>query len=251
MSVVLNANDKHPAVQLSDGVYHAGADAAGPDFADVRLVKDHLAFGDLNGDGAGDAAALLSENYGGSGIFVSVVAVLNSGGKPAQAGAVLIDDRPQVGGLEIRAGQVVSTGLIHGPNDPGCCAALPVSESFGLTKGGLQLQQLSSGNPLRSITIESPVSGSQVPAAPLEVKGSVTVAPFENTLAFHVYDMAGVELAKGSIPVEGDTGAPGAFDGSLDLRGIPAGATVRLEISDVSAADGSKIAMDSLELVIK
>ncbi len=252
MSVQLVSNDQHPVVQLKDGVYHTGADASGADFADVRLVKDHIAFGDLNGDGAVDAAALMSENYGGSGVFVSVLAVLNSGGQPTQAGAAPVDDRPQLGALEIKDGQIVFTGTIHGPTDPGCCAALPVSENFGLTKGGLQLQQLASGNPLRSITIDSPTSGTQVPAGPVKVKGSVTVAPFENTLAYHAYDATGKEWAQGSLPVSAAApGAPGTFNAPVDLGAVPAGVIVQLEISDVSAADGSKIAMDSIELMIK
>ena len=250
MQVQLAATDRHPIVQLTNGQYHAGGDPAAVDYADVRLVADHVAFGDLNGDGAQDAAALMSENYGGTGVFVSVIAVLNTGGRPVQAGAALVDDRPQVIGLVISDRRILFRGNVHGPNDPGCCAALPVSEGFGLYPSGLQLVFLTSGGVAgtqRRIVNESPVSGSQAQAGPVQVKGSVTVAPFENTLALHVFDGTGKELLSGSIPVS----ASGSFDSLVNLSSLPAGMPVRLAISDVSAADGSTIALDSTELMIK
>ncbi|MBI3739109.1 MAG: hypothetical protein HY258_08705, partial [Chloroflexi bacterium] len=112
--------DLHKTVQLTNGAYQNGTDPASPDFVDVRLAEP-MAFGDLNGDGIGDAAVLLAENYGGTGVFVSVVAVLNQNGQPMQAAAEMIDDRPQINSLRIQNGQIYLDAVIHGPNDPGCC----------------------------------------------------------------------------------------------------------------------------------
>src|SRR5690242_20544579 len=53
--------DSHATVQLTDGSYQHGSSPTASDFADVRLAGQ-MAFGDLNGDGAGDAAVLLAEN---------------------------------------------------------------------------------------------------------------------------------------------------------------------------------------------
>jgi hypothetical protein len=80
----------------------------------------------------------------------------------------------------------------------------------------------------------------------------VAIAPFENTLTYRIYDVGGVELAVGAIAVTAaDLGAPGAFDEVISLGNILSGAAIRIEIQDISAADGSLLAMDSVELVVK
>lgn len=248
MQVELAAQDGHPIVHLTNGEYHAGSAPNSTDYTDVRLVADHIALGDLNGDGLGDAAALLAENYGGSGVFVSVIAVLNSGGQPVQAGAALIDDRPKVTGLGIKNRRIVFAGTVHAPADPGCCASMPVVETFGLTKGGLKLQRLASGMPEHSISIQSPPYGSLVPPANVQVSGTVSVPPLENTLAFRAYDATGKEWVRGAFSV---SVTAGTFGGTIDLSPVPAGILLRLEVSDISPADGSAMAMDSIEMLVK
>ena len=254
MDVQLVATDKHPTVKLSNGEYKAGAAAGSPDYADVKLVPDFVALGDLNGDGREDAAFLLSENYGGSGVFVSLIPVLNQDGNPVQAGGILIDDRPKITGLEIQDGRINFTGNVHGPNDPACCAAQPVVESYRVTSGGPVPWGVVTTTPngeQRVIKIDSPAGGSVVAAGPVQVKGSYTVSPFENTLAYRVTDEAGVELGTGSIQAQGEMGKPGTFDGTVDLSAAPAGSSVWVSVSDKSAADGSTLAMDTVMLVIK
>lgn len=249
MKVRLVARDADQSVQLTNGEYKSGNDPGAADFADVILVKNPMAFGDLNGDGQGDAAALLAENYGGTGVFVSVVAVLSAGGQPVQAGGVLVDDRPKVDLLAVQDGQILLAGKIHGPQDPGCCASLPVSEVFVLTKGGLVMRKQASTAPdgtQRVIKIQEPREGAAVPAAGLHITGTYTVAPFENTLTYRIFDGMHNTLAAGSLPASN-----GAFDTSIDLTGIPAGNLMRLEIDDLSAADGTMLAMDSVDLMIK
>ncbi len=254
MEVQLVSNDKHPTVKLVNGEYHAGT-AGSSDYADVLVVPDFIALGDINGDGQGDAAILLSENYGGSGVFVSLIPILNQGGQPVQAGSgARIDDRPKMTALQIQDGRINFTGSIHGPNDPMCCAAQGVVESYGLTKAGLQLLRFASDTPngqRRTITIESPTNGSTVKAGPVQVKGSYTVSPFENTLVYQVTDQTGKELSSGPITVQGQMGQPGTFDASIDLSTVPAGVLVTISISDKSAADGSILAMDSVEVLIQ
>jgi hypothetical protein len=61
-----------------------------------------------------------------------------------------------------------------------------------------------------------------------------------------------VELAVGSITVQAaELGAPGTFDQTILLGDILTGAVIRLEVQDLSAKDGSLLAMDSVELVVK
>ncbi len=253
MQVTLQGNSQHQQVQLADGVYQSGDQPPAPDFASVNM-PDMIAFGDLNHDGVGDAAALLAENYGGTGVFTSVLAILNMNGSPVQVGAYMIDDRPMPAGLTIQDGKIVFVGSIHAPNDPGCCPSMPVTETLGLTKSGLQLLQLSSTTPAgqeRAITIDSPQNGDQVAAGYVPVKGSFTISPFENTFSCKVLDATGKEWFSGPLTVTAELGQPGTFDNQIDLSMVPAGLLVRLEIMDVSAADGSTLAMDSVELMIK
>ncbi|HEU4745955.1 MAG TPA: hypothetical protein VFS61_12005, partial [Anaerolineales bacterium] len=63
---------------------------------------------------------------------------------------------------------------------------------------------------------------------------------------------SGIELSAGAIMVSApDPGAPGTFEAVIPLGNILSGAIIRLEVQDLSAADGSLLAMDSVELVVK
>ena len=64
-------------------------------------------------------------------------------------------------------------------------------------------------------------------------------------------DVLNNELAVGPITVIGQPGSGGSFEAPVDLSAIQAGTLVRLEVADISAADGSMLAMDSIELMIK
>ena len=106
------------------------------------------------------------------------------------------------------------------------------------------------GDP-RTITIEAPPNGAEVYSS-VQVRGKVAIAPFENNLVYRIYDVGGVELAAGAIHVAAPIpGAPGTFDSVIKLGNILSGAVIRLEVQDLSAADGSLLAMDSIELVVK
>ncbi len=253
MQVTLQNNDQHPKVQLADGVYQAGDQPPATDFVSVNM-PDMIAFGDLNHDGISDAAALLAENYGGTGVYTSVLAILNVNGGPVQVGAYMIDDRPMPSGLVIEDGKIIFSGAIHAPNDPGCCPSMPVTETLALTKGGLQRVRMSSTTPTgqeRAITIVSPKDGDQVAAGYVPVKGGFTISPFENTFACKIVDATGKEWFSGPLTVTAELGQPGSIDNQIDFSMVPAGVLVRLEIMDASAADGSTLAMDSVELMIK
>jgi hypothetical protein len=214
-------------------------------------LRDPIAFGDLNADGAEDAAFLLSENMGGTGFFVSLVAIRNSGGLPVQAASRFIEDRPQINGLTIMGGRIAADLVIHGVDDPLCCPNFPAVETFRLAGDLLVLKRFTSktsGGDERAITITGPVDGSAASGS-VQIIGSVTIAPFENTLAYRFF-AGGAELGAGSFLVDaGEMGGPGTFNVSISLAGIPAG-IVRLEISDLSAADGSMLAMDSVLLKV-
>jgi hypothetical protein len=103
----------------------------------------------------------------------------------------------------------------------------------------------------RTITIESPANGEEVFTS-VPIKGDVSIAPFENNLVYRIFDTSGIELAAGPITVAAsDPGAPGTFDAMIPLGNILSGSTIRIEVQDLSAADGSLLGMDSVELVVK
>lgn len=245
-----------PTFRLKDGSFQSGSDPAKSDFLQANLA-DKVAFGDLNGDGMDDAAAVVGINTGGTGVFEYVVGVVSQDGKPAQAGYAYIDDRAIINNLSITDGKIILDTVIHAPNDPMCCPTQPVKETLRLpldSRGILWLTHFKSNTPsetAREITITSPAPGTGVDS-PITITGDVTIAPFENTLSYHVYDMNMNELAVGPLMVNApDMGAPGTFELTLDLSSSGYKGPIFVTISDLSAADGSILAMDSVILVVK
>jgi hypothetical protein len=237
-------------VTLVNGKYDSPA--ADENVIHVALL-DPIAFGDLNGDGAEDAAVLFSENSGGTGDFISVVVVLNQNGAPMQSADRLIDDRAMINGMTIHNGRILVDAVIHGPADPMCCPNFPAMETLQLRNNRLILTHFTStfGGPLREILLTSPAAGATVSGS-IPVAGSVTIAPFENTLNASIFDLGGNKLSSGPIMVaSGGMGEPGTFASAIDVSAIPAGTVVRLEVSDLSAADGSLLAMDSVECTVE
>ncbi|HVN14703.1 MAG TPA: Gmad2 immunoglobulin-like domain-containing protein [Anaerolineales bacterium] len=244
--------DQPLTYQLKDGKYQKGS-LGGPDYADISLLEP-MAFADLNGDNASDAVAFLAENYGGSGTFVSLVVFLNQAGKAVQAAIQPIDDRAMINSVSVTDSVIALDATIHGTQDPMCCPSLKTMRHYRLENGKLVMLDFSTqtaDRQWRSIKLTAPQQGAEVSGS-VHVTGNITIAPFENTLAYQIFDATDTELANGPISVTAsDMGAPGTFDATIDLSSIPAGANIRIEIQDQSAADGSLLAMDSVSLVVK
>jgi hypothetical protein len=239
-ATVTLVNGKYDSPAADENVIHAA-------------LLDPIAFGDLNGDGAEDAAVLFSENSGGTGDFISVVVVLNQNGAPVQSADRLIDDRAMINGMTINNGRIVVDAVLHGPADPMCCPNFPAKETLQFRNNGLILAHFTStsGGPLREILLTSPAAGATVSGS-MPAAGSVTIAPFENTLNASIFDLGGNKLSSGPIMVtSGGMGGPGTFASAIDVSAIPAGTVIRLEVSDLSAADGSLLAMDSVECAVQ
>lgn len=244
--------DSLRVVQLTDGKYETGA-PGGADYVSVT-VMDFIARGDLNGDGADEVAAAVAENYGGTGVFVFVAVYSTVNGELAFQTSTFVDDRPAINALAVENGEISLDAITHATDDPFCCPTLRNARHYRLINDQLQLADYVTFTPdgrPRAITIESPADGSEVFSS-VQVKGSFAIAPFENTLAFRIYDVGGVELSAGAFTVTApDLGAPGTFDTTINLGGLLSGSVIRIEIQDISAKDGSLLAMDSVELVVK
>jgi len=136
-----------------------------------------------------------------------------------------------------------------------CCPTWRTTRHYRLAVAG-QLHMVDyttftpDGKP-RTIMIESPTHGTEVFTS-VPVKGKVAIAPFENNLAYRIYDISGIELSAGPISVSApNPGAGGSFEATIPLGNILSGSVIRIEVQDLSAADGSLLAMDSVELVVK
>jgi hypothetical protein len=249
----LGARDDHAVVQLTGGQYQQGTDATTLDFAHVSLV-DFISIGDLTGDGINEAAAILFENYGGTGNFGFLAIYTNVNGLPVFLSSVMIDDRPLINSMTIENGEVYLDAVTHGFDDPGCCPQLSTTRRYALVNNRLRITNYATATPngaKRTIEIMSLTDGTEVTEF-VQVSGTVSIAPFENSLSYFIYDEAGNQIAAGPAKVTApDFGASGTFSELIPLAGISAGTTVYLEIQDLSAADGSWLAMDSVKLLVK
>jgi hypothetical protein len=248
----LGATDSLQVVQLTDGSFEQGSPASS-DFMSVKAT-DFAAVGDLNGDGKDEVAALVSENYGGTGVFVFLAVYESLNGTLTFQTSTLLDDRPQLNALSIGGGEIFVDAVIHGTDDEMCCPSLRTTRHYRWMDNQLQMTDyttFTTEDKPRTITIESPASGSEVFTS-VPMQGSVAIAPFENNLAYRIYDLSGIELAAGPISVTApDFGAPGTFEAVIPLGGTLSGSVIWIEVQDISAADGSLLAMDSVELVVK
>jgi hypothetical protein len=207
------------------------------------------AFGDLNGDGKDDAAVILAESSGGSGTFVSVVAILNQNGTPHQASQAQLGDRQVVNSVDISSGVIHLDMVVHSPNDPLCCPSLPQKQNYWLIGSKLWLMRLTStvGGTEHLINVDSPGIWTTV-TNPFTINGSVTVLPFENTLAYHIYLVDGTKVNDSSLMVTPTTGIAGSFSQVFNLSSAGITDWVIIQFVDVSAADGSTIALGSVIL---
>ncbi len=234
-------------VTLVNGSYVSGSDPAAADYVSVYL-GDQAAFGDLNYDGVNDAAVVLGINTGGTGVFTYIAAMLNVGGAPFHAASVFIDDRPMINNLSIANGEILSDNTIHGADDPGCCPSFQVQQGFRLYGSQLVLTRRAawSSGVQRSININFPTDLSGV-GYPFTVSGSVTVGPFENTLAYAIYTSDNTLVTSGSVMTDSpNPGDPGNFSLSVNLSMAGVYGLVRIEFSELSMMDGSVMTLDSV-----
>jgi hypothetical protein len=231
-------------VKLVNGSFSEGSGAS---YYSVQMLGIY-AYGDLNGDGKSDAAVILAENQGGSGVFESVVAVLNQGGAPHQVSQIELGDRVLVKSANISSGVIHLNMVVHAPSDPMCCPSLAEKQSFWLLGNNLWLMELTSGPSglERSINITFPGNWVGV-TNPFTVNGNVPISPFENTLNFSVYTLDGKKVTDGSLLVSSaGMGTPGTFTKTFDLNSAGVSGYLIVQFKDLSAADGSILALDAV-----
>ena len=219
----------------------------------VTLLSQ-MAIGDLNGDKIDDAAVLLAENGGGSGVFVSLVVIVSQDAQFTQIGSIQIDDRPRISSLVIEDEKILLEGAIHRINDAMSEPTFRVKQTYRLLENTLTLMSQNSTISVdqeRLIDIETPEEGGEISDS-VQIKGSMAIAPFENNLRLVIYDLSGTLLFETGFMVNAeDLGGPATFDNLVSLMGIPLGIQVRLELAELSMADGSLLTSNSVVVTKK
>jgi hypothetical protein len=130
------------SVTLVDGSYAEKPDPDAATFITKVSMGPWQAFGDLNGDGVEDAAVILIDAPGGSGVFTFLAAVVDEGGLPVNAATASLGDRPQIDSVSIEDGRILISGKTHAESDPMCCPSLAFRWSFSLEDGSLSKTEL-------------------------------------------------------------------------------------------------------------
>jgi hypothetical protein len=106
--------------------------------------------------------------------------------------------------------------------------------------------------PPRDIVLTAPDPGASV-VSPVEVRGRVSVMPFEGTLRGRVYDaqdqIVGEKPIQAQSDVEGDLGGPGSFVGDIPFQVETAGPG-KVEIAEISVRDGSIVASATVTVTL-
>ncbi len=122
-------------VQLTDGVQPRDVnDPAGADYRIAGFVEggEAAALGDLDGDGADDAAVIITADPDGTGVFYHLFIMLSDGGQPSQAAETFLGDRVALHALAIANGEISIQMDVAGPDDGACCPSQPASRRYRL-----------------------------------------------------------------------------------------------------------------------
>lgn len=113
----------------------------------VNLRIDKFKITDLNGDGIKDAVVILVGNYGGSGSFYELTALI--GGDPIrQTNSQVLGDRVLIRGIRIkkslttqvseRTKEICIRMITHKSTDPMCCPTMSEERCFSFEEGELK-----------------------------------------------------------------------------------------------------------------
>lgn len=150
-------------------------------------MSDVTAVGDLNGDGAQDAAVILIANTGGSGNFYYLFGVLNDKGTPKPSAPEFLGDRIKLKALAIQGSEIVIDFMTQGPRDTMVNPTLPVTRKYKPQDGKLV------STILPTPTTVPPTKAAVVATPRPAVTATATKPPLpKGSIAFHWND-AGVD----------------------------------------------------------
>ncbi len=119
---------------LKDGKYTQYGDQGEPGVSiELDSATSTYAYGDLNGDGLADIAAVFDVTTGGTGYFRYLTVFTNDDGMPRYATSTELGDRVKINKISINGGIISADIVTQGPTDPMCCASLPETLKYKLS----------------------------------------------------------------------------------------------------------------------
>lgn len=103
--------------------------------------------------------------------------------------------------------------------------------------------------PVFTVTLDSPLPNAAI-VSPAQVKGNISLTPFENNLVYRVFDASGAQIGIGPITVAGELGQPGAFDATITFTPTQSGRG-RLLIEVPNAAGGPPFATSAVDVLLE
>ena len=105
----------------------------------IHVTLDNImGYGDLDGDGVEDAAAIVTIDGGGTGKFPYLLAMINEGGTPTNVANVALGDREIIHNVNVGDdGTITIEATAHTPEDGGCCPSTYMVWHYKLEDGVL------------------------------------------------------------------------------------------------------------------
>lgn len=143
------------AVTLQDGVYEGKPFVpGGASRPRVELLDMTPVLHEMDGDGIDDAAVLLAESSGGSGVFTFLAVVACRDGRAVNVATIVLGDRVMIRTIAGKDGAIVAEMVSTGPGEPLCCPTLKVRNTYRLQDGKLLLASSEEQGALSLVDLE-------------------------------------------------------------------------------------------------
>ncbi len=237
----LTENAREGNATLEDGEFREPVAPGSAAEVVIRLGKWSL--GDIDGQGALDAAAVTVEDPGGSGTFFYLHALIKDDDDLRDAGVAFLGDRIRIEGVSVHAGVITVAMLDRMPDEPfAATPSVPVIRQFRLQGGELaEVGDASSGAfacdstlpDAALVIVHSPESGATVSSG-FGVSGCSRT--HESNVNWRLLDRSGAVLADGFTSGGGFDG-PGQFSFTVEYE-IAERQLAHLEVFEVDESDG-------------
>ena len=215
-ATIQTENTETGRATLEDGEFREPVAPGSASEVVIRLAQ--WALGDLDADGAADAAAITIEDPGGSGNFRYLHAILKEEGELHDADTAFLGDRIRVQGVSIHEGIITVALLDRPPSAPFSeQPSILVIRRFRLVGEALEeIEGISSADAFACddslpdaalVVVLSPAGGEEV-ANGFAVSGCSRT--FESNVQWRLLDRAGEELASG-FAMGGGVDGPAPF----------------------------------------
>jgi heat shock protein HslJ len=122
-------------IKLTAGGYQESIEGSAASV--IVQLSNHMAFGDINGDGVEEAFVVMVTHTGGSAVLYELLLVEKQNGELVNTARSLLGDRIILNDLSMEDGEIIATMIVAGPNDTMCCPGTPVTQRYRVESGEL------------------------------------------------------------------------------------------------------------------